>query len=147
MKGFDPKSPEDWNEADWSTGCVRRTPLSCHGDGFAKFSGLKLPDTQRSSWFNMSMSLEDCAKLCMNNCFCTAYAALDVREEKSGCLLWHGDLIDIRQLSEPQQDIYVRMSKKELGIRSSPNFYFFIFIFFLCYSSFPYCFLSCIFSL
>ena len=121
LKGFEPKFHEEWNQADWSNGCVRSTPLSCHGDGFAKFSGLKLPDTQRSSWFNISMSLKDCAKLCMNNCSCTAYAALDVREEKSGCLLWHGDLIDIRQLSEPQQDIYVRMSKKELGIRSSPN--------------------------
>lgn len=36
----------------WSGGCVRRTPLNwIDGDGFLKYSGIKLPDTQYS-WFH-----------------------------------------------------------------------------------------------
>ncbi|KAL6314057.1 hypothetical protein AAG906_011792 [Vitis piasezkii] len=76
MKGFVPKYPNDWAMADWSSGCVRRTPLNCqHGDGFLKYSGIKLPDTQ-NSWFNVSMDLKECAAACLKNCSCTAYANL-----------------------------------------------------------------------
>nr|XP_025611959.1 uncharacterized protein LOC112705341 [Arachis hypogaea] len=114
LKGFEPKVPEEWNQADWSSGCNRNNSLSCRGDGFAKFSSLKLPDTERTSWLNKTLSLEECAEICIRNCSCTAYAALDIRKEASGCLLWYGDLIDIRVLNDPQQDIYVRMSKKDL---------------------------------
>ena len=56
---------------------VSGTSLSCHGDRFLKFSGLKLPDTERS-WFNRNISLEDCKKLCMNSRSYTAYAAMGI---------------------------------------------------------------------
>ncbi|KAL6313975.1 hypothetical protein AAG906_011706 [Vitis piasezkii] len=65
MKGFRPKFQSKWDEADWSHGCVPNTPLDCQkGDGFAKFSDVKLPDTQ-TSWFNVSMNLKECASLCL----------------------------------------------------------------------------------
>ena len=55
LKGFLPKSPKQWDSADWSDGCVRRTPLECNdGDGFLKRTRVKLPDTS-SSWYNKSM--------------------------------------------------------------------------------------------
>lgn len=116
---FVPKYPEDWARTDWSKGCVRRTPLDCeNGDGFLKYSGIKLPDT-RYSWFNKSMNLKECEIVCLKNCTCTAYASLDIRQGGSGCLLWFGDLIDIRFFSEGGQDIYVRMAASDLG----KNFY------------------------
>ena len=88
MKGFVPKYPNDWAMADWSSGCVRRTSLNCqHGDGFLKYLGIKLPDTQNSSWFNVSMDLKECAAACLKNCSCTAYANSDISEGGSGCLL------------------------------------------------------------
>ncbi|MED6167532.1 hypothetical protein PIB30_003504 [Stylosanthes scabra] len=122
LKGFEPKFPEEWNQLDWTKGCVRRTPLSCHEDGFERISSLKLPDTERSSWLNVSLSLDECAKICKSNCSCMAYAALDIRKEASGCLLWYGELINIRVLSDPQQDLYVRMSKKDSGnMRRNPE--------------------------
>lgn len=93
--------------------CVRRTSLSCHGDGFLKFSGLKLPDTERS-WYDRNISLEDCKILCMKNCSCKAYAALDVSKEANGCLLWFQDLIDMKEIPEVNQDIYIRMAGIEL---------------------------------
>ncbi|KAK2977810.1 hypothetical protein RJ640_006302 [Escallonia rubra] len=115
---FVPKSQKDWDRADWSSGCVRKTPLDCQkGDGFLKYTGVKLPDT-RNSWFNWSMTLDECHKVCLNNCTCMAYANLDIRARGSGCLLWFGNLVDIRQLLENGQDIYIRMASSEL----SPSF-------------------------
>ncbi|RVW68688.1 G-type lectin S-receptor-like serine/threonine-protein kinase [Vitis vinifera] len=115
MKGFRPKFQSKWDEADWSHGCVPNTPLDCQkGDGFAKFSDVKLPDTQ-TSWFNVSMNLKECASLCLRKCTCTAYANSDIRGGGSGCLLWLGDLIDIREFTQNGQEFYVRMATSELG--------------------------------
>ncbi|XP_073128010.1 G-type lectin S-receptor-like serine/threonine-protein kinase At4g27290 isoform X2 [Henckelia pumila] len=110
---FVPKDPIGWERTDWSKGCVRRTPLNCStGDVFLKYSSLKLPDT-RGSWFNSSMNLEECAAFCLKNCSCTAYASLDIRNGGSGCLLWFGELVDIREVSQGE-DIYIRMASSEL---------------------------------
>ncbi|KAK2975339.1 hypothetical protein RJ640_009693 [Escallonia rubra] len=100
-------APKDSNA--WANGCVRKTPLDCYNngsDGFLKYSDVKWPDT-RNSRFNVSMSLEECQKACSNNCSCMAYANLDIRDGGSGCLLWFGDLIDIRDFPDRAgEDIY-----------------------------------------
>ncbi|XP_034678403.1 G-type lectin S-receptor-like serine/threonine-protein kinase At4g27290 isoform X3 [Vitis riparia] len=115
MKGFRPKFQSNWDMADWSNGCIRSTPLDCQkGDGFVKYSDVKLPDT-RNSWFNESMNLKECASLCLRNCSCTSYANSDIRGGGSGCLLWFGDLIDIRDFTQNGQEFYVRMAASELG--------------------------------
>ncbi|KAK7308847.1 hypothetical protein RJT34_05127 [Clitoria ternatea] len=107
LDGFVPKTEDTYGD------CIRRTSLSCNGDGFLKFSWLKLPDTYRS-WFNRNMSLDDCMVLCLKNCSCTAYAALDVSKEPAGCLLWFNDLIDIKVFTEVVEDIYIRMAATEV---------------------------------
>ncbi|CAN1775112.1 G-type lectin S-receptor-like serine/threonine-protein kinase At4g27290 [Linum perenne] len=115
LDGFTPKSPTDWNVTKWSDGCIRRTPLGCNrNDGFLKYSGIKVPDTSSSS-YTRSISLAECQGLCMENCSCTAYASLDIRNGGSGCLRWFGDLIDIRGLAEGGQDLYVKVAASELG--------------------------------
>ncbi|MED6187262.1 hypothetical protein PIB30_074763 [Stylosanthes scabra] len=104
------------NAADASGGCVRRTSLSCNSsDGFVKFSGLKLPDTE-GTWFNRSMRFEDCRILCLNNCSCMAYAALDISKgpDSNGCILWFGKLMDMKVLTAYDEDIYVRMAGKDV---------------------------------
>nr|XP_027095571.1 G-type lectin S-receptor-like serine/threonine-protein kinase At4g27290 [Coffea arabica] len=112
---FVPQSPNDWNATDWSSGCQRRTPLDCQkGDGFLKYTGIKLPDT-RWSWYNESITLKECEKICLKNCSCMAYSNTDVRGKGSGCLLWFDDLIDITMIGESGQDIYIRMASSELG--------------------------------
>ncbi|XP_069143660.1 G-type lectin S-receptor-like serine/threonine-protein kinase At4g27290 isoform X1 [Solanum lycopersicum] len=115
---FEPKHPDDWERSDWSSGCVRKIPLNCTGDGFIKYSGVKLPDT-RNSWFNETMTLHECRVVCLRNCSCTAYTNLDIRNGGSGCLIWIDELIDIRQLSQSGQDIYIRMSASEIGSAGS----------------------------
>ncbi|XAR60356.1 Non-specific serine/threonine protein kinase [Bertholletia excelsa] len=115
LKGFEPKNQAQWGVADWSDGCVRKVKLECgKRDGFLKYSNLKLPDT-RHSYFNQSMNLEECRSLCLENCSCTAYANTDIRNGGSGCFLWFGDLIDIRDYSTDGQDLYVKMAASELG--------------------------------
>ncbi|XP_021664654.2 G-type lectin S-receptor-like serine/threonine-protein kinase At4g27290 isoform X2 [Hevea brasiliensis] len=114
LRGFVPKVPKEWDLVDWSSGCVRKTPLNCSTDGFRKYSSLKLPET-KISWFDTSMNLEDCKITCMKNCSCTAYATLDISDGGSGCLLWSAELVDIREFSKNGQEIYIRMAASEIG--------------------------------
>ncbi|CAI0439128.1 unnamed protein product [Linum tenue] len=100
LRGFEPKVPNEWELVNWSNGCVRQTALNCSGDG--------------RSWFNVSMSLEECRGNCLRSCNCTAYANIDIRNGGSGCLLWFSELIDIRELEDSGQDIYIRMAASEI---------------------------------
>ncbi|XP_022880258.1 G-type lectin S-receptor-like serine/threonine-protein kinase At4g27290 isoform X1 [Olea europaea var. sylvestris] len=116
LHGFVPKSKREWDVLRWWTGCVRRIPLSCHqGEGFVKLRSVKLPDLLQFS-LNESLSLEECEAECWKNCNCIAYANSDIRKGSGGCFMWFGDLIDIREFSEDnEQDIYIRMPASELG--------------------------------
>ncbi|KAK3426733.1 hypothetical protein EUGRSUZ_F03111 [Eucalyptus grandis] len=118
LKGFVPRFSQEWDMLEWSNGCVRRNPLDCEKDIFVKYSWLKLPDT-RSSWFNESMNLRECKVVCMKNCSCIAYSSLDIRNGGSGCLLWFGELIDIRGYSNYGQDLYIRMAVSESALLPS----------------------------
>ncbi|XAR55419.1 Non-specific serine/threonine protein kinase [Bertholletia excelsa] len=110
---FVPKSPVAWDRTDWTEGCVRRNPLTCHhGEGFVKYSGIKMPDTRNSS-FNRTMNLKECREVCLRNCSCSAYGNLDIRNGGSGCLLWFGDLIDIRAFADNHIDLYVKMASSD----------------------------------
>ncbi|KAK4387025.1 G-type lectin S-receptor-like serine/threonine-protein kinase [Sesamum angolense] len=91
LKGFAPKAQQDW---DWSSGCARIRPLNCgDGDGFIGVSGVKFPDMLRY-WLNTSMTIVT----------------------RSGCLIWYGDLIDIREIqgADNKQIVYIRLPVSEL---------------------------------
>ncbi|XP_071697222.1 G-type lectin S-receptor-like serine/threonine-protein kinase At4g27290 [Rutidosis leptorrhynchoides] len=115
-KKFVPRNQKNWDQADWSGGCVRRTPLDCKNgsDDFIKYSNLKLPDTE-GTWFNMSMTSEECKAKCLRNCTCMAYALPDYTLGGKGCVLWFNDLIDMRQYPTDGRDIFVRVASSELG--------------------------------
>ncbi|CAL5348479.1 unnamed protein product [Camellia sinensis] len=114
LSKFVPRNQTEWGNRDWSNGCVRRTTLDCKsGDGFLKYSQYKMPDT-RSSWFDKNMTLRECEMICLENCSCMAYTNLDIRGGGNGCLLWFGELIDMREYSEDGPDIYIRMASSEL---------------------------------
>nr|GMD80003.1 G-type lectin S-receptor-like serine/threonine-protein kinase At4g27290 isoform X1 [Ipomoea batatas] len=107
-----------WDMGNWSEGCVRRTALNCSEgtDVFVEYSGIKLPDT-RNSWFNRTMTLGECEQVCRRNCSCTAYSVVDISSDPgSGCLLWFGDLMDTRSLSQKGQSIFIRMAASELAV-------------------------------
>jgi len=119
FNGFSPKSPQAWISSGWSQGCVRNKHLSCNHnhtnkDGFVKFQGLKVPDTTHTL-LNVTMNIEECREKCLNNCSCMAYTNSNISGVGSGCVMWFGDLIDIRQFQEGGQDLYIRMFGAELG--------------------------------
>ncbi|KAL7587777.1 hypothetical protein Lser_V15G37284 [Lactuca serriola] len=121
MEGFEPRNPDEWSASQWSSGCRRRTTLSCpDGDGFRVFKNVNMPDT-RGAWFNRSMTLGECETACKQNCSCTAYANIDIRMNGSGCLLWFEDLMDVRTVDE-SRDLYVRIAVSDLTIQSIPEF-------------------------
>ncbi|KAK9057001.1 hypothetical protein SSX86_024367 [Deinandra increscens subsp. villosa] len=114
LPGFEPTSPSQWKNTDWSQGCRHKIPLDCNsGEGFKKYSNLKLPDTQES-WYNQTMTLVECEKMCKSNCSCTAYTNSNISGTGSGCLLWFGALLDIRTFAENGDTLYIRLSASEL---------------------------------
>ena len=45
LEGFVPKSQEEWEFQNWTSGCIKRTHLDCQkGEGFMELEGVKLPD-------------------------------------------------------------------------------------------------------
>ncbi|XP_058782681.1 G-type lectin S-receptor-like serine/threonine-protein kinase At4g27290 isoform X2 [Vicia villosa] len=116
LDGFKPKSSQNLDTYNWTQGCARKIQpiFKCMvGDGFTKFSGLKLPETTHT-WVDAKMKLEDCKKKCLKDCSCTAYSNLDVRGDGSGCCLWFGDLIDLRHVSSINPDLYVRVNASSI---------------------------------
>ncbi|KAB5521560.1 hypothetical protein DKX38_025879 [Salix brachista] len=106
---------------DWSLGCKRNKELECHnGDRFIRFDELKLPDAN-NSWINKTMNLKECRAKCLQNCSCTAYTNLDITGGGSGCAIWFGDLMDIRQVSAGGQELYVRVRASEIDDREVPK--------------------------
>ncbi|OMP04549.1 S-locus glycoprotein [Corchorus olitorius] len=113
LKAFNPKSPESWNSSDWSQGCIHNKPLNCQGgDGFIRIQGVKTPDATHS-WVNKSMDLKECRVRCLKNCSCMAYTSLYITGTGSGCAMWFGDLMDIKQQQSYGQDLYIRVSASE----------------------------------
>ncbi|KAJ9550403.1 hypothetical protein OSB04_014448 [Centaurea solstitialis] len=112
LKGFEKKNTDE-QDLHMKSGCLRRRALNCGpGEGFFKFSSLKLPDTQNSTYHG-NVSLRECEVACKNNCSCTAYANPNTIPSTLGCLLWFGDLIDMRVYPQNGQDLYVRLAASE----------------------------------
>ncbi|KAG5551159.1 hypothetical protein RHGRI_009550 [Rhododendron griersonianum] len=111
LKGFTPKSQQEWEVLNWSNGCVRSVPLDCQkGEGFVKVAHVKLPDLLEIQ-LNTGMGLKECEHECLKNCSCIAYANSNISEGGSGCLMWLGDLIDTREFFQggSEQEIYIRL--------------------------------------
>ncbi|KAK3433279.1 hypothetical protein EUGRSUZ_D00905 [Eucalyptus grandis] len=121
LPGLEPKSPGDWNLGDGSAGCVRRGGVSvCRsGEGFVKVARVKVPDTSKAR-ANMSLNLKECKEECLRDCSCTAYASASESLGGSGCLTWHGNLVDKRTFADSalllaSSFLYLLVIKKRKG--------------------------------
>ncbi|XP_034912850.2 G-type lectin S-receptor-like serine/threonine-protein kinase At4g27290 [Populus alba] len=113
LKGFKPLV-----QNDWSSGCVRKSPLQCQNkrsagkeDGFLKISNLTLPANSKTY---QKVSAERCRLDCLEICSCVAYAY----NKNSGCSLWEGDLINLQQHpgvadGRAGAEIYIRLAASE----------------------------------
>ncbi|KAJ6918076.1 G-type lectin S-receptor-like serine/threonine-protein kinase B120 [Populus alba x Populus x berolinensis] len=107
---------------DWSSGCIRKFPLQCQNkksigkqDGFLKMSILTLPANSKTY---QKVSAERCRLYCMEICSCMAYAD----NNNSGCLLWEGDLVNLKQSAIAAgrvigAEIYIRLAASELELQ------------------------------
>jgi hypothetical protein len=116
LKGFKPLV-----QNDWSSGCVRKSPLQCQNkrsvgkeDGFLKISNLTLPANSKTY---QKVSAERCRLDCMEICSCVAYAY----NYNSGCSLWEGDLINLQHSGVADgragAEIYIRLAASELELQ------------------------------
>ncbi|XP_059660717.1 G-type lectin S-receptor-like serine/threonine-protein kinase At1g11410 isoform X2 [Cornus florida] len=119
LPGFEPKLPRDWYLRDGSGGCVRKRDACGNGEGFVKLTRTKIPNTSGAR-VNMSLNLKACEELCLKNCSCSGYTSADIRGG-TGCVTWHGELVDTREYSSGGQDLYIRVDAVELAQYSKSN--------------------------
>ncbi|CAN6851438.1 unnamed protein product [Brassica oleracea] len=110
LQGFD-RIPER------SEGCVRMTPLSCSGNRFLLLKKMKLPDTKMASFYRR-INLKKCEEWCLRDCTCTSFAAADVRNGGTGCVMWTRQLNDTRTYSIGGQDLYVKLAAADIVFSS-----------------------------
>ncbi|CAN6933710.1 unnamed protein product [Brassica oleracea] len=120
IQGFMPLNEQRWDLRDWSSGCTRRTRLSCSGDGFTRMRKMKLPETKMANVYR-SIGVKECEKRCLSDCNCTAFANADIRNGGTGCVIWTGRLDDIRNYYADGQDLYVRLAAADLVKKRNAN--------------------------
>ncbi|KAL0535111.1 hypothetical protein IC582_029434 [Cucumis melo] len=124
LTGFKPKQEKEWNQGNWSSGCVRKTTLKCENqlnnntdakeDGFLKLGMVKVPFF--AEWSNAPVSIDDCRLKCLRNCSCSSYAF-----ENGICMHWINDLIDIQQFDGVGANLYLRIASADLPTNSVRN--------------------------
>lgn len=77
---------------------------------------MKLPETTTAIVDKSIGVKEECFERCKKDCNCTAFANADIRNGWSGCVLWTGELMDIRNYVEEGQELYVRLAAADLGL-------------------------------
>ncbi|XP_062175878.1 receptor-like serine/threonine-protein kinase SD1-8 [Alnus glutinosa] len=114
LQGFEPFSTDYTSLNDWSGGCVRKSPLQCENntyangkkDWFMHIPFLRLPVHSKAY---PAASVRNCEVACMNNCSCTAY----VYNSSGYCVIWEGALLNLHQLSDGGEIIYLRLAADE----------------------------------
>ncbi|XP_031130625.1 G-type lectin S-receptor-like serine/threonine-protein kinase At4g27290 [Ipomoea triloba] len=116
LEGFKPKSGKDWENGNYSGGCVRRIGLECNeNDKFMRFEWMKLPDHPVSLGNNSNMTFSECEAQCYSNCSCSAFAYNNM-SDIAKCLNWFGDLVDLaHNNSAALRDLHVRVHASELN--------------------------------
>ncbi|XP_060192676.1 G-type lectin S-receptor-like serine/threonine-protein kinase At1g11330 [Lycium barbarum] len=100
LQGYEPKFKLDWDNNDYSGGCVRKTPLQCgsNNEGFAHIQNVELPASSESMQVGND---QICECICLSNCSCNAYAYSSGGE----CLLWNDDLLELKSLPNNSRQV------------------------------------------
>ncbi|KAG6416530.1 hypothetical protein SASPL_123962 [Salvia splendens] len=114
LPGFLPRSNQEWNSLNWTSGCQRISDLNCVNgttttttDDFLKVQMMIV--TVNGDWLSGSES--QCKTRCRTNCSCLAYGFDGGR----GCRLWSGTLNDIQKFpTDSGSNLYIRLSQSQL---------------------------------
>ncbi|GLJ32946.1 hypothetical protein SUGI_0663540 [Cryptomeria japonica] len=113
VEGFTPKDTRAWYSRDsWSIGCVRQSPLNCgaengSSDGFLELS-VTFPDAYSASSYPVTTK-EDCQKVCLLNCSCTAFTF----NPSSGlCQICYGPLLNMHTSlpAKSNSNVFIRVA-------------------------------------
>ncbi|KAL6614029.1 hypothetical protein ACP70R_036299 [Stipagrostis hirtigluma subsp. patula] len=102
LRGFRERRPDEWRQGDHTAGCARNTGLHCGArqgaernskddDRFYTMPGVRMPSNAQGA--AAAASAHDCELACLANCSCTAYSY------NGSCWLWHGDIINLQDMS------------------------------------------------
>ncbi|KAK9116155.1 hypothetical protein Sjap_015102 [Stephania japonica] len=107
LPGFQPNSLTDWRKQDWSSGCVRKTPLQCGSkDRFLLMENVTIPMYLISL---VGLNVVGCELECLKKCSCSAYV-YDGRE----CTLFMGELLNIVQNGGGEIELFIRVAASEI---------------------------------
>ncbi|CAA7020834.1 unnamed protein product [Microthlaspi erraticum] len=117
IRGFMPRNLMEWNNGNWSGGCIRKVPLQCErqnsngsADGFLRLRRMKLPDFARRS----EASEPECLRTCLQTCSCIACA----HGLGYGCMIWNGSLVDSQELSASEMDLHGKLQDgQEIAVK------------------------------
>ncbi|CAL1397856.1 unnamed protein product [Linum trigynum] len=119
LPGYEPKSRSKLLLGNAFGGCVRKRSESSSfcspGEGFVRVENVKVPDTSAAVWVDFGMNEVNCEHECRKNCSCCAYAMTNITDKGTGCLTWHGELIDTANMPALDHAIYVRVDALELA--------------------------------
>nr|VDD26535.1 unnamed protein product [Brassica oleracea] len=68
--------------------------------------------------FDRRINLKKCEERCLRDCTCTSFAAADVRNGGTGCVMWTRQLNDTRTYSIGGQDLYVKLAPADIVFSS-----------------------------
>ncbi|CAI9275527.1 unnamed protein product [Lactuca saligna] len=109
LTGFNPRSESDWNQSDFSSGCVRKTDLQC-GRNMEKQDFLKIRVKNLPPNNSVAVgSAGECRTTCLNDCLCNAYSSVGTQ-----CLVWDGDLLNLSEDDGSANTIYIKVASKDL---------------------------------
>ena len=86
------------------------------GSQFIKFDDMQVPDLLEVL-LNESVNLKECEAECLKNCTCRAYGNSNLIGGGSSCLMWFGDMIDMKRTlgNLTGQSIYLRAPASQPG--------------------------------
>ncbi|CAI9275590.1 unnamed protein product [Lactuca saligna] len=116
LTAFEPTSESDWNQSDFSSGCVRKTDLQCgriaEKPDFLMITVKSLPPNNSTE----AGSAGECRTTCLNSCSCNAYSFVD-----NQCLVWDGDLLNLSEDNDSGKTIFVKVASKDLPHHKKTN--------------------------
>lgn len=119
VTGFVPKDSREWGSQQWSSGCVRKTPLRCSQsrnqsttDGFVELGGKSTPP-------GGVPYTGQCHEACRANCSCTAYAYV-LNGNSQNCVMWFGELLNMDD-SPNGTSLFLRLDASDVPRSSNSN--------------------------
>ncbi|PIA36642.1 hypothetical protein AQUCO_03300090v1 [Aquilegia coerulea] len=110
LEGFEPRLLKEWNSRSWSGGCARNKKLQCPNQGKNTFFMINSIHVANNSKNYEVENIEQCKKLCLATCYCTAYAY------SSLCTIWGDDLYIGQQVKQKERrDLHVLVLSELTG--------------------------------